>query len=642
MIAALGAVSSFAAVDWRPGLRVVVEKSGFNHRAIVVKVEPTRCFVAYEGADETYDEWVELSRVRPVRASESDATEATEVASAETPADATPTEDAVTPLPEPLPRGLELPRPARGATVAEAWLERLPRSNPDEPVRFSTAALPLPQFNFKGVAGIPTSRPPLRTALLYSAGRVRGFAAIEDGVVLYARDEQQGFVAGDKLDLASLEGFAPEFVVATDFDNNGETDLIVSGGPMVQVFYGTSAGNFLPAAEAYRATAPVRGLATGRFFTGALASGVAIIEGFDTFRLLRVAHSGVTEAGDPYQVRFDRITRIAAGDFDGDSFTDLAITTEHKGRSTGAWMYFNQRGVNKPFLWPVGGQDDFARDLLVADLDRDGRDDLIFTDNDAEHGERVRVVYGSAGRAGWEDPWDLISLEYGLGLGTASISVGDFNRDGRLDIGISGRNGLRIYHGADYRRIARNPVAPRLAAGSDFPEQRVFLAGDFDGDGGTDLLGYTPAFATGYNLVYNVTPTTVEGVHVPSPVHRRAPIQAGSTVAKIAAPTDAAAADVPHVRYLASRAEPYGQWRYRIVVEVAVFGASVIEAIEATCQYDDVDQPLQTVPAIARRMNDQQWSVEIVLPRGRLYEFRISARDDRGKVSEPLRVAVNP
>jgi hypothetical protein len=445
-----------------------------------------------------------------------------------------------------------------------------------------------------------------------------------------------------QLDLASLQGFAPEVLVAADFNQDRETDLVVAGGPVAQVFFGNATGGFTPSTQAYRGTQPIRGAAAGRFFSGPFPAGIAVIEGFNSFSVLRVAQSGVTAGEPPYELRFDRITRLAAGDFDGDGFTDVAVTAENRGRSVGAWMFFNQRGANKSFLWPVGGRDDFARDLLVADLDRDGRDDLILADSDAEQGERIRVVFGSAGRAGWEDPLDLIGSEYGVGLGTASLVVADFNRDGRTDIGVGGRNGLRVHLGADYRRFSRNPVWPRLAAGNDFPEQRVFLAGDFDGDGAADLLGYTPAFATGYNLVYNATPASLEGVHLPAPLQRRAPLQASTTVAKVEPASAEEPAGVPRLRFLASRAEPYGQWRYRLVVEVAVLSEQVVEAIDAVCKYEGGDQPVQETAATARRSSDQQWMVEVILPRGRAYEFRLTARDDKGRQSEPLRVTVNP
>jgi hypothetical protein len=626
-----------AAPGWQAGARVIVEKAGAGHRAIVLRAEPSRAFVAYEGADEAFDEWAENDRIRnarPLLAPPPAEPEKTEPPTA--------AEAAATPVPEPLPRTLELPRAARDAIVAETWLEQLPRTEADAPVRFNSATLPVPQFTFGASAGVATAHPPLRAALLYSGNRVRGFAAIESGIVLYARDEAQGFKPAGLLDLVSLDGFPPEVLLAADLNHDGESDLVVAAGPLVQVFFGAADGVFVPSLQPYRSTEPIRGVAAGRFFTGALGWGVAAIEGYNRFRLLQVAQSGVTPVGDAYAVKFDRVTRLASGDFDGDGFSDIAVTTEDKGRCTGAWMYFNQRGVTKPFLWPVGGRDDFARDLGVADLDHDGRDDLILTDSDVEHGERIRVVFGAAGRAGWEDPWELVASEFGLGLGTASITVADFNRDGRLDIGIGGRNGLRVYLGADYRRFSRNPVWPRLASGNDFPEQRVFLPGDFDHDGAIDLLGYTPAFATGYNLVYNVTPARPDGVHVPAPLKQRAPAQASTTVTKVDGPRSDVAEGAPVLRHLASRAEPYGQWRYRIVVEVAALTDSVIESLEATCRYDAVDQPIQEIQALTHRDSEQQWSIEVTLPRGRTYEFRITARDDKNRAAAPLRVTVNP
>lgn len=628
---------------WNTGARVIVEKAGAGHRAIVLRSEPGRAFVAYEGADEVHDEWVENHRVRSSRPAREPAA-AGGVAQDPAGAQAEVPQAEIVP-PEPLPHALELPRVARGAAVAEAWLEQLPRESADAPVRFSTGALAVPRFDAESVVGLPTRRAPLRAQWLYSQGRVRGFAAIEHTLVVYARDAKAGFVRSGEIDVSSLGNFAPELLHAADLNHDGETDLVVVAGPVVQVFFGSPSGTFVPSLKPYLAPEPVGAVTSGKFFTGPLHTGLAIVEGFNTLRLLSVVQSAVAPAGEPFAVKFDRVTRLAAGDFDGDGFTDLAVATEHRGRSTGAWMYFNQRGATKPFLWPVGARDDFARDFAVADFDRDGRDDLVIIDSDVERGDRVRIVFGSAGRAGWEDPWDVISTEYGVGLGTASVVIGDFNRDGRLDVGIGGRNGLRVYLGADYRRFSRNPVWPQLAPGGEFPEQRVFLSADLDGDGGADLLGYTPVFATGYNVLFNATPAVTEAAHLPAPLKRRpVPRQASSSTARIdGAAGEVAEADAPpQLRYLASRAEPYGQYRYRLVVELAAISAGVVEALEATCKFEGADQPVQQVPASARREGEQQWFVEVTLPRGRTYEFSISARDDKGRTSEPLRVTMSP
>ncbi len=627
-----------SADEWKPepGMRILVDKAGAGHRAIIVKVEPARCFVAYEGTDEKFDEWIELGRIRSTRKSEDAATAGPNAAG--------PVEiaQAATPLPDPLPRTLDLPRQIPGADLVEAWLEQLPRTKDNEAVRFNTAVLAAPKFKFGPTAGIATAKAPLQAVLLFAAaGRCRGFAALEDGVMLYRTDGAGGFARSGQLDLAALEKFPAEFIQSGDFNGDGETDLVVTGGPIAQVWFGSGDGSFVPSLAAYHAKLPLRSPAVGRFFSGSLPMGVAVIEGENTFRLLGVARSGVTAAGAPYEVKFDRIVCLVAGDFDGDKFTDLAISTESSGRSTGAWMYFNQRGATKPFLWPIGGKDDFARDLLAVDLDRDGRCDLVMTDSEVDRGERIRVVYGAAGRAGWEDPWELIGSEYGVGLGTASIVTGDFNADGRPDIGIAGRNGLRVYLGADYRRFGRNPVWPRLGHG-DFPEQRAFLAADFDGDGRTDLLGYTPVFATGYNVVLNDSLANPPGALVPPPIKTKTPTQASTTVTTIKNLVANRTPGVPAIYHLASRAEPYGQHRYRIVVEVAVLADGVVQSVEGTCRYEGANTPLEEVKFVSKRQGDQIWFLEVILPRGRTYDFHVTAFDDQGRKSDSLRITVNP
>lgn len=630
--------------EWTPGGRVLVDKAGSGRRAVILKVEAGRCFVAYEGVDEQFDEWVEVSLLRAVRPRAVGPAEPAMPTKKTDPAGATGATEPVEPAGEAMViTGVQaLPRPAADALVVPAWLEARPRSQPGEALQFNVAQLGRPIFTLPPGAGIPSRHPPTRVVTLRGEkGRSLGFAAVEgDAVVVYRRDAAGYLVPGDRLDLKDFGAHALTGLQAIDLNGDGSADLVVSGGPVLQVFFGTADGRHVASEQPYRGKRPLRALATGHFFTGVNPRGIAVVEGDNTFRLLAASPGGVTTVGEPYTVKFDRILDLRAGDFDGDGFTDLAVATETKGRSTGAWMYFNQNSASQAFIWPVGGKDDFARALAVADLDRDGRDDLIMTDNDADRGEHVRVVFGSAGRSGWEDPWEVISQELGVGLGTGAVVTGDFNRDGREDIGVAGRNGLRVYLGADYRRFSRNPVWPVLPGGAGLPDQQAFVAGDFNGDGAVDVLGYTPAFATGYNLLLNATEEKIAGTFVPPPLKRRAPVQASSTVNKVERVRETPPG-TPELRFLASRAEPYGPYRYRIVVEVAATDDGVVQAVEGICKYAN-EGPLQEITANAQRLSDEQWSLEVVLPRGRNYEFTITARDNQGVKSLPLRVGVSP
>jgi hypothetical protein len=643
----IGLLSAHAAEApaWPAGTRVIVDKAGSGHRAIVLKTEGDRCLVAYEGVDENFDEWVEAAAIRQVKPRA-----LTLPPPVIAPKSTNPTlvEPARPAGPEPalelvvVPDSLALPRPKAGAALAPAWLEPVPRTSATEPLRFNEAQLAQPVFSLPPAGGVASERAPLEVAFLpRQAGAPGGFAAIEGREVVVYRPDPSGHLArAGVLDTAVFGSHALTRIRAGDLNNDGETDLVVLGGPVLQVYFGTADGRFVPSPAPYRGKLPLRHAALGRFFPGANPRGVAVVEGENSFRLFGVTAAGLSPVGDAFTVKFDRILDLAAGDFDGDGFSDLAIATETKGQSTGAWMFFNQNSASQAFMWPIGGKDDFARALAVADLDHDGRDDLIMTDNDADRGERVRVVFGSAGRSGWEDAWDLIGRELGVGLGTASVVVGDFNRDGRMDIGVTGRNGLRIYLGADYRRFGRNPAWPVTAGSDTFPDHRAFLAADFNGDGAVDLLGFTPAFATGYNLALNATPENVPGTFVPPPLHRKAPTQASSTSTKIERISESPPG-TPELHFLASRAEPYGPYRYRIVVEFSASDDGVVQSVDGVCKYTDTG-PLQEIAVKGVRQGEQQWALEVVLPRGRTYEFVLTAKDDKGLASLPLRVTVSP
>jgi len=98
---------------------------------------------------------------------------------------------------------------------------------------------------------------------------------------------------------------------------------------------------------------------------------------------------------------------------------------------------------------------------------------------------------------------------------------------------------------------------------------------------------------------------------------------------------------VPELKFLASRAEPYGPYRYRVVVEVAALGDGVISSVDGLCKYES-GGPRQEIAANTTRLGDRQWSLEVVLPRGRSYTFTLTAHDDKGRATPPLHVVVNP
>ncbi len=135
-----------------------------------------------------------------------------------------------------------------------------------------------------------------------------------------------------------------------------------------------------------------------------------------------------------------------------------------------------------------------ASDELVgyvsADVDTDGRDDLVWLVQTGPHAGRIRVATSDGEGYGADRTW----YEGGtlVGLGSAELVVGDFNADGRPDVGILGRG--------DADGQAQLAVLKNRASGSfaepglwwsgelDLETVAAAWAGDMSGDGRADLI----------------------------------------------------------------------------------------------------------------------------------------------------------
>lgn len=165
---------------------------------------------------------------------------------------------------------------------------------------------------------------------------------------------------------------------------------------------------------------------------------------------------------------------IAIGDVNGDQIPDLAVV--HSSDNTVGELLGNGDGTFQPPRSIYLGPTIAPRSITIADFDRNGRPDLAITAPDAN---AVLLLSGN-GDGTFQPPATLA----GGGTGPSSIVAGDFNRDGKPDLAIA--------------NTASNNVSVLVGNGDgSFQAARTFLAdngpsfittGDLNRDNEPDLV----------------------------------------------------------------------------------------------------------------------------------------------------------
>jgi hypothetical protein len=266
----------------------------------------------------------------------------------------------------------------------------------------------------------------------------------------------------------------PFSVTVADFDGDGKADIAVPnyGAYSVSILKNNGDGTFAAAVNYTVAGTPMSVTAADFNGDGKLDLAVAINSN-TCISILKNKGDGSFETYTIWGV-MGGPSAIAAADLDGDGVVDLAIAKEQsnlvsilKGNGLGGFVNGGNYAV-----------DTMPMSVIVADFDGDGKLDLaVGCDGGYTPDQGYVSVLKNNG-----DGTFASAINYQTGL-AASLTAGDFNGDGKLDLAAAIDHSTLI---AVLRNYGDGTFSPRVYYAAAAGPKGV-AAADLDGDGRVDL-----------------------------------------------------------------------------------------------------------------------------------------------------------
>lgn len=279
---------------------------------------------------------------------------------------------------------------------------------------------------------------------------------------------------------------APRTLTAGDFDRDGRPDVAVINSVVpnnnVSVLLNTTAftaaGSFGPPIHLAAGTGPL-GIAIGDLNHDGKADIVASNGQAESLSIFIGTGTGAFGAATTFSFSgFFTPNAVAIADFDRDGKADLAVPGQN-GDQVAVLLGTGAGGIASVAYYAVG---DFPAFVAVGDFDRDGIADLAVTNfgiNPEPNAldDSVSILLGNG------DGTFSSASAVAVGEAPGGVAVGDFNRDGKLDLATANRDtdNVSVLLGNGDGTFS---IAVAYSAGDGPTAVQV---ADFDRDGTSDL-----------------------------------------------------------------------------------------------------------------------------------------------------------
>ncbi len=279
------------------------------------------------------------------------------------------------------------------------------------------------------------------------------------------------------LDLGALDGAGGTRFLLADLDRDGDLDLVSVGVGYIRpvsIWFNDGRGGFTASTQAPSITGNIARVAAGDVDGDGYSDLIFGLQD-DSAQLWINNRNGAFFAASPSTPLPRGDGGLALGDLDGDGDLDLVIGNPVAGGYNQIWRNDGTRG----FRTRQALEADITRDLILADLDRDGDLDIAVANGCSGYGcsspSRNRIwLNDGAGR--FHEPVVSISSRNDIGL---SIATGDIDGDGDADLVTGGSTFSVIWHNSGQGALWYAINTGRSDGG--------LALGDIDGDGDPDL-----------------------------------------------------------------------------------------------------------------------------------------------------------